>query len=184
MLKIIALSLLLSVDALSFGLSFGLKKIGLPLKALVLICGIGFLITLGAISLGELMYSLLPFGRFLGGIILIFMGIYLALDIKGRNSIKTMLSFPEKTDFNRNGVIETGEAAAIGIALSLDSCTVVIGTAYLGVMLPVVIMLFQVVFLALGIIMGKRLNRNIKGKYVSLVCGLAIVVMGFLQLKG
>lgn len=184
MFKLTALALLLSFDALSFGLSFGIKGIALPLKAVFIICASGFAVTLGAVRIGEIMYNILPFGRAVGGVVLIAMGIYLALDIKGRNSLKSILSAPEKTDMNKSGAIEAGEALAIGTALSLDSCAVVIGTSYLGIMLPVAIMIFQVIFLFAGIEAGRKISLHFSGKYASLISGVIIVIMGFAQLKG
>ncbi len=184
MLKLTALALVLSFDALSFGISFGIKGIALPAKAVFLICASGFALTLGAVRIGELMYAFIPFGRAAGGAVLIVSGIYLALDIKGKNSLKPIFSAPEKTDMDKSGAIEPAEALAIGTALSVDSCAAVIGTAYMGALLPAVIVLFQLVFLLAGMLAGKKINSRFSGKYASLLSGLIIVVMGFAQLRG
>ncbi len=183
MFKITALAFLLSFDALSFGLSYGIKGISLGIKAMLTICASGFVLILGAMRLGEMMYSLLPYGRTAGGAVLIAVGIYLALDIRGKDSLKAIFSAPERTDMDKSGAIEPAEALAIGAALSLDSCAAVIGTAYLGAALPAAIMLFQLAFLLAGMAAGRKLNRRIGGKYASLISGVIIVVMGFAQLK-
>ena len=93
-----------------------------------------------------------------------------------------MLTEPKTTDINNNGKIETGEAMAIGIALSIDSSAVVLGTAYLGIILPISIMLMQLLFMLAGLKIGKKIKPNINNKYVALISGLIIIIMGFKQM--
>ncbi|MDO4300009.1 MAG: manganese efflux pump [Clostridia bacterium] len=182
MLKILSLSIILSIDALSFGFSFGLNKIRLPLKSAAVITLTGLIIILGSIYMGDIMYALLPQAKIIGGLILIGMGIFLAADCKNKNTIKSMLNEPKTTDINCNGKIETGEAMAIGIALSIDSSAVVIGTAYLGLMLPAAIMLMQLLFMIIGLNLGKKIKPDINSRYIAVISGIIIIVMGFHQL--
>lgn len=181
MLKILSLSIILSIDALFFGLTFGLNKIKLPIKSVIVLTITGLIIILGAIGLGDIMYSILPHAKLIGGLILIGIGIFLTLDNKS-NSIKSMLRKPESTDINKNGNIEIGEAMAIGITLSIDSSAVVIGTAYLGIFLPITIMLMQLLFLIIGIEIGKKIKPNINSRYIAVISGLIIIILGFNQL--
>ena len=182
MLKILSLSIILSIDALFFGFSFGLNKIRLPLKSAAALTLTGLVIILGAIKLGDIMYAFLPHAKLIGGLILIGIGIFLAADCKNKGSLKSMLNRPETTDINRNGKIETGEAMAIGIALSIDSSAVVIGTAYLGIILPLTIMIMQLIFLLAGVEAGKKIKPDIDSKYISVISGLIIIILGFTQL--
>lgn len=184
MLKILMLSIILSIDALSFGLSYGANKITLPLKSAIIITITGFVIIFGAMELGNIVYSLFSFGKFLGGLILVGMGIFIAGDFRSKKGLKTIISHPEKSDKNLNGNIETFEALAIGTALSLDSSAVVAGTAYMGYMLPLTIMIVQIVFLVTGIHLSKKIIPNIEGKYIALISGIIIIIMGFKQLAG
>lgn len=182
MIEILSLSIILSLDALTFGISYGINKIKLPLKSAFIITLSGFVIIAGSMEIGSIMYQYIPAARLAGGIILILMGIYLAADFRGRGGVKTMLQKPELTDINHNGKIETAEAMAIGIALSLDSSAVVLGTAYLGILLPVAIMLMQLLFMSAGLRTGGKLSFFVKGKYIALISGVVIIVMGFRQI--
>lgn len=182
MLEILMLSIILSIDALSFGISYGANKITLPLKSALIITVTGFVIILLAMEVGNIMYSIFSFGKFIGGLILIGMGIFIAGDFRSKKGLKTIISHPEKSDKNSNGTIENFEALAIGVALSLDSSAVVAGTAYMGYMLPITIMLMQIVFLATGINLSKKIIPDIESKYIALISGMVIIIMGFKQL--
>ena len=182
MLEIITLSIILSIDALFFGISLGINNIKLPKRSLFSMTITGLVIVLGAVELGDMLYTILPSAKIFGGILLIGIGIFLASDTKNKNSIKTMLDNPKTTDINNNGVIEVQEAIAISLALSIDSFAVVTGTAYLGYFFPFVIMLMQFVFLILGNILGKKIKPNIKGKYIAIISGVIIIIIGFKQL--
>lgn len=182
MLKILMLSVILSIDALSFGISYGANKIILPLKSAVIITVTGIGIIMGAMGIGNLMYSLLSWGKFSGGIILIGMGIFIAGDFRSRKGLKTILENPVKSDTNKNGRIEALEAVVIGTALSLDSSAVVAGTAYMGVMLPVMVMIMQIAFLIIGINLSKKIIPDVNSKWVAVVSGIVIVIIGFRQL--
>lgn len=182
MIEILSLSVILSLDALTFGFSYGVNKIKLPLKSAATITATGLVIILGSMQLGSIMYKYIPMAKFVGGIILIGMGIFLASDFRGKGGIKSMLKKPESTDINHNGKIEAGEAIAIGTALSIDSSAVVLGTAYLGIALPFTIMLMQLLFMVIGLKTGKKIKPCIKNKYIALISGLIIIIMGFCQI--
>lgn len=182
MLEILSLSVILSLDALTFGFSYGVNKIKLPLKSAAIMTVTGLVIITGAMNMGELMYRYIPMAKFIGGIILIIMGIFLAADFRDKGGVKSMLQKPESTDINHNGRIETGEAMAIGTALSIDSAAVVMGTAYLGIVFPITIMLVQLLFMIIGLKAGKKIKPCIKNKYIALISGLIIVIMGFRQI--
>ena len=106
MLEILMLSIILSIDALSFGISYGANKIILPLKSALIITVTGFVIILLAMEVGNIMYSIFSFGKFIGGLILIGMGIFIAGDFRSKKGLKTIISHPEKSDKNSNGNIE------------------------------------------------------------------------------
>ena len=67
MLEILMLSIILSIDALSFGISYGANKITLPLKSALIITVTGFVIILLAMEVGNIKYSIFSFGKFIGG---------------------------------------------------------------------------------------------------------------------
>lgn len=174
--------MILSLDALTFGISYGINKIRLTLKSVFIITVTGFVVILGSMHIGGIMYNYIPAAKFVGGIILIVIGIFLAGDFRGRNGVKSMLNEPKSTDINCNGKIETGEAMAIAIALSLDSSAVVLGTAYLGLALPVTIMLMQLLLMISGVKLGKKISPAVNSKLIAITAGLIIIAMGFKQM--
>ncbi len=183
MFRILFLSLILSADALFFGFAFGINKIHIPLRSVIIMTLSGLVIILASICLGDIMYALVPHSKLIGSLLLIGTGIYIASDSSNAKSIKKFLSRPETTDTNHNGIIECKEAAAIGAVLSLDCSAVVIGTSYLGILLPFFILIAQLIFLLAGIYTGKKIRPDINNRYISVISGLIIIIIGFLQLN-
>ncbi len=187
MAEILILSLILSIDALSFGITFGIRGIKIPLKAFFTLSVIG----LGAIALsigaGNLLKDIIPYCNIAGALLLIGIGIWICADKKKEDmNIHEMLENPELSDINRSGVIETPEAIVIGITLSLDSSAAAVSTSMAGIsccVLPLSVMTAQLIFLLLGIALGKKIRPDINCKYIAVISGLAVVLIGLYRLK-
>mgnify|MGYP000293818374 FL=1 len=96
-------------------------------------------------------------GESLGAFILVGLGIWLVCD--SDDGAKDVINHPEKIDIDNSRIIEPVEAIITGFALSVDSVSVCLGYGASGknsVVLPILVTLFQIIFLYGGIIMYKK----------------------------
>lgn len=150
LLTITLFALALNLDAFGTGVSYGARRIRIPLTSLLLIC----LISMGAISIsmlgGRLIGSFVSveLAKRLGGVILLGIGvriIYLAykanylpekdktrqpekirskvteINIRPLGLVVQILREPASADIDRSGVISLQEALFLGVALAMDS---------------------------------------------------------------
>ena len=177
-MEVIFLAVALSADAVVFGLSFGMKDIKIPLYSLFLMTAVGFLTVGGGLLLGEIVFSLVPIGESLGAFILVGLGIWLICD--SDDGAKDVINHPEKID-----IIEPVEAIITGFALSVDSVSVCLGYGASGknsVVLPILVTLFQIIFLYGGIIMSKKIRLKTRVNCITLISGLIIMIIGLYKL--
>jgi putative Mn2+ efflux pump MntP len=175
--EVIFLAVALSADAVVFGLSFGMKDIKIPLYSLFLMTAVGFL------TLGEIVFSLVPIGESLGAFILVGLGIWLICD--SDDGAKDVINHPEKIDIDNSRIIEPVEAIITGFALSVDSVSVCLGYGASGknsVVLPILVTLFQIIFLYGGIIMSKKIRLKTRVNCITLISGLIIMIIGLYKL--
>ena len=176
------LALAVSIDGLTVGLTYGLKKIKITLLPLVIISiasGISMLI---AISFGQFLKQLIApvWAERIGGIILIFVGLYLfyqslkfalannldkeefkreeikkelfTIKISSLGLIINILQEPVKADFDHSGVISKKEALILGFALAMDAFGGGIGAGLAG---------YNPIFTAIAVVLFKFLLVNI-----------------------
>ncbi len=186
MAEIIALSLVLSLDALFFGISFGVRGIRVPLKAFFTLSLTAFCTVLCSMLLGKTLSIYIPFCDTAGAFLLIGIGIWICADRKRENSdIREILDNPELSDMNRSGIIEAPEAIVMGITLSLDSSAAAISTGMSGtasVLMPFSLMTAQLLFIISGTYMGKKIKPGINGRYIAVISGFIIVIIGLYRL--
>lgn len=90
---------------------------------------------------------------------------------------------PNYSDLDNSNIIDSKEALYLGIALSLDSFGVGIGSGVLGlnfIIFPIIVSLFQLIFLSLGSFWGKKI-RNISKmpeNIWSLLSGFLLILIG------
>lgn len=92
---------------------------------------------------------------------------------------------PEKIDIDNSRIIEPVEAIITGFALSVDSVSVCLGYGAAGknsVVLPVLVTVFQIIFLYGGIIMSKKIRLKTKVNCITLISGLIIMIIGLYKL--
>ena len=182
-MEVIFLAVALSADAVVFGLSFGMKDLKIPLYSLFLMTAVGFLTVGGGLLLGEIVFSLVPIGESLGAFILVGLGIWLICD--SDDGAKDVINHPEKIDIDNSRIIEPVEAIITGFALSVDSVSVCLGYGASGknsVVLPILVTLFQIIFLYGGIIMSKKIRLKTRVNCITLISGLIIMIIGLYKL--
>ncbi len=184
MLILILLALIASADAFLFGISFGLKKIRITFISLVMITITGIIILLLSAFAGNFISGYISCGELIGSFVLIGIGMWLCSDTE--NSTKNILEHPEKADINKSKIIEPKEAVVIGFVLSIDSAAIVIGSSITDkniILLPIFILIFQIIFICIGIFIGDKGIKNIPDRLITLISGFFIVMIGLYKLS-
>ncbi|MGM0843985.1 MAG: sporulation membrane protein YtaF [Bacillota bacterium] len=205
-LLLFMLAFAVSLDSFSTGLTYGLRKMGIPLKSIVIIsvCSAGAL--LAAMSIGGAAEQFLSEGVAdkIGGGILIALGAFVLLqfffsrndsavdeekilfnfEIESIGLVINILKRPLAADFDRSGTITGVEAIMLGLALSLDAFGAGIGAALLGyspLLLAFSVMMMSIVFLSAGLKMGKSCAHMGWVKKVSFLPGVLLILIGVLR---
>lgn len=205
-LLLFMLAFAVSLDSFSTGLTYGLRKMGMPLRSIVIIsvCSAGSL--LAAMSIGSSAENFLSEGAAdrIGGLILIAIGAFVLLqfftsredsvvdeekilfnfEIESIGLVINILKRPMAADFDRSGTITGVEAIMLGLALSLDAFGAGIGAALLGyspLLLAFSVMMMSIVFLSAGLRIGKSCAHMGWVKKVSFLPGVLLILIGVLR---
>ena len=93
---------------------------------------------------------------------------------------------PTSSDLDSSHSIDSKEALFLGFALSLDCFCIGAFGSIIGVssfLFPVFISIFQLVFLSIGNMLGKRLHRlsNLPDNIWSVISGILLVLIGVVR---
>lgn len=208
LLSLLLLGLAVSLDSFTVGLTYGMRKVTIPLKSLMIISTCTFLVLLLAMIIGTIIEQFISHeaAERLGGIILIGIGIWvlyqfftskrtksedqldykvIKFEIKSFAIIIKILKKPMEADFNRSGNINSMEALFLGLALSLDSFGAGIGAALIDlppILFSIVITISCTIFVIAGIKMGKILTNVEWMKNLTLLPGIALILIGIFRL--
>lgn len=197
---ILFVAVALSIDAFGVGMALGMKKISLPLSAVLTLSLTGIIILFTATMGGNLIFKAIPseYTHIVSSLIFVVMGVWIIKqglsDIKKEKNTKeysflikylgitvNIVRTPEYGDLNNSRSIEIYEAVFIGVALSLDSVVVCLSSNS-TFLLPMFILMFQLAFILWGNILGKKLKLPCNTKACTLLSGTLIIIIGFLQL--
>ena len=144
LLNCILLALSVSIDSLGIGISYGIKHTKISKISNFTLFSISFLMTSFSIFIGNSISSLLSekFSILIGSLLLIFLGIY--------GIYKNISQQTTNYDFNHSNEIDSKEAIFLGLALSIDSFCVGLGSGIIGlndILLPFLVSIFQLFFI-------------------------------------
>ncbi|NMH67990.1 sporulation membrane protein YtaF [Bacillus sp. RO3] len=203
---LLLLAFAVSLDSFSTGLTYGLRKVSIPIKSIsiISICSASSLLL--AMLLGQTIGSIITpvwAGR-IGGLILVLIGaavLYqffrpeketvlsqektlINFEIKSIGLVVQILRRPLTADFDRSGTITGIEAFMLGIALSLDAFGAGIGAALLNfspLMLTLAILVMSFTFLSSGLKMGEFFSHLRWIHRVSFLPGVLLILIGILR---
>ena len=94
---------------------------------------------------------------------------------------------PVSSDIDNSNKIDIKEAMFLGIALSLDSISIGFGASIIGVnkfVFPLLISLFQVLFMILGMNIGKNINNisKLPNNIWSIISGIILILIGLIKI--
>nr|WP_277136595.1 sporulation membrane protein YtaF [Aneurinibacillus aneurinilyticus] len=159
--SLLALAFAVSLDGFGVGVTYGIRRIKIPARSVIIITSCSALVILASMYIGKwLAYFLSPAAtQYVGGMILVAIGLWaiynaklqeaeeegpkheqpngepkslVAFEIKALGLIVQILKCPTEADVDRSGTISGVEAMLLGMALSLDAFGAGIGAALIG----------------------------------------------------
>lgn len=175
MLNSLLLAFSVSIDSLGIGITYGIRnaKIKFISRCILFIMSVFF--TYCSFAIGDFIKSILSelVTKAISSGILVIIGILIIID-------------PIPFDLDHSRAIDTKEALLLGTALSLDSVCVGIGSSiggYSSSYFPLLVAVFQLVFMAIGMLIGKKIikNFNVPDKVWNIISGGIIVIFGIVK---
>jgi putative sporulation protein YtaF len=206
--SLLLLAFALSLDSFSVGFTYGLRKMVMPFKSVLIIACCTAVSLLIAVTIGHWLSRLLSphITSALGGGILMGLGagvLYqffkpekektlekgektiVKIEIRSLGLVINILKKPMTADFDQSGTITGIEALMLGFALSLDSFGAGIGAAMLGyspIYLALAVSVMSPLFVLLGIKSGSLLHRFDWVQKLTFLPGILLILIGVLKL--
>lgn len=190
MLLVIAVSL----DGFGVGITYGMRKIRVPLSALAIIMLCSGVIVLASMTIGHLLSGFISseVTKMLGSGILISLGLFSLYSLirpekavsDDQHKLKTVLASPDKADLDNSGQISPVEACLLGAALALDAFGAGIAASMLGyapTLTAVLVALMSGLFVYSGIRTGVFLSKNKKLKKMTFVPPVLLITIGVIN---
>lgn len=215
LLSALSLAISVSIDSLGIGITYGLRNTKVSTIAKFVLFLISLFITTISIYLGNVISHFLPsvITKLIGVILLVSMGCFIIYEaIRKKNSsedynicyennypkthqifIKSLgitikiIRNPIYSDLDNSKLIDAKEAFYLGLALSIDSMCVGIGSSIIGLgslSFPFFASIFQLIFLSIGIVLGKKVisSSKIPENTWSILSGLLLILIGISRL--
>lgn len=203
-LTLIALALAVSIDSFSVGFTYGLRKMRIPFKSILIIAGCSAVALMLAMFIGHMIGQFLSpaLAEKIGGMILIALGgwiifqffrpdkekdvllhekIIVNLEIKSLGLVIHILRKPMSADFDKSGTITGLEAFMLGMALSLDAFGAGIGAAMLGfspLYLALLVAVLSSLLVFIGMKVGTLLAKISWLQKISFLPGILLIMIG------
>lgn len=206
-ISLLLLAFAVSLDSFSVGLTYGLRKMKIPLKSIAVIAVCSAAVLMAAMMIGQLLESFFSpdLAEKLGGAVLILLGgwiliqffrpdknellchekIIMNFEIKSLGIVINILKKPMTADFDRSGTINGIEAVMLGLALSLDAFGAGIGAALLGLppaKLALAAACMSSIFVYAGMKLGSYFAKSGWMQKFSFVPGILLIIIGLLKM--
>ncbi|MCJ7839757.1 sporulation membrane protein YtaF [Lederbergia sp. NSJ-179] len=206
-LSLLLLAIAISLDSFSTGVAYGLRKMRIPFKSLLIIALCTAVSLLTAMFAGSMLLHVLSpdAANRIGGIILIMIGAWVIVqffrsekdhqekeekmvvhwEIKSLGIVIHILKKPTRADFDLSGTITGIEAFLLGAALSLDAFGAGIGAAMLGYspwLLAGSAACMSGIFLKTGLQMGNFFSKTNWIHHFAFMPGVLLILIGILKI--
>ncbi|MEC5422991.1 sporulation membrane protein YtaF [Virgibacillus sp. C22-A2] len=195
---LIFLVVAVSLDGFGVGVTYGMRKIRVPLNALLIIMLCSGIIVLLAMTIGNVLNSVISpaIAQVMGGGILIVLGLFSLMNsilpkkerkhtARKQNILTSVLSTPDKADLDRSGTISANEAFLLGTALALDAFGAGIGASMLGyspLFTATLIAIMSGIFVLSGIKVGMFLSKSKQLQRLTFVPPLLLISLGIINI--
>ncbi|WP_141431999.1 sporulation membrane protein YtaF [Bacillus sp. 03113] len=202
--SLLLLALAVSVDNFSVGLTYGLRKVRIPFKSMVIISICSAITLIIAMIFGHFLQKIFStsIANSIGGSILILLGGWILFqffqsdkekdilpsektivnfEIKSLGIVIHILKKPMAADFDQSGTITGIEAFMLGLALSLDAFGAGIGAALLGfspLYLAISVSIMSIFFVFSGLMVGTSFSKSSWVQKCSFLPGVLLILIG------
>ncbi|MEH7300412.1 sporulation membrane protein YtaF [Neobacillus drentensis] len=206
--SLLILAFALSLDSFSVGFTYGLRKMVMPIKSVLVIATCSAASLMIAVSIGHGLEKVISpnITAKLGGFILIALGAWVLyqffrpekekelvehektivnLEIRSLGLAISILKKPMSADFDQSGTITGIEALMLGFALSLDAFGAGIGAAMLGfppLYLALTVAVMSSLFVLLGIKSGTFFHKFDWIQKFTFLPGVLLIIIGIWKL--
>lgn len=207
LLNIIVFAFSSSIDSFGIGVTYGLKRTNLNISSNLIILLLSIISTSFSIFIGNKLTIIFNtyYIKFLGAFILVILGVIIIMQILNCNikvksninkkkikknwfvnylkRILEILKNPISSDVDNSSNIDIKESFSLGIALSIDSFCIGIGSSILGfnsIIFPILVAFFQLAFLSLGRFLGRKAHKisNIPDNLWNFISGILLILIG------
>lgn len=187
------LAVAVSLDSFGVGLTYGLRRIKIPLVSLFFIglCSAVSVLLAMAMGSGVAVWLSPHVAEMLGALILIGLGVW-ALVQTYRPKCETesvdlnaILKDPARADMDRSGTVIGKEAFLLGFALALDAFAAGVGAALIGFSplgLAGSVAVMGALFVFLGMKCGYLSSKVVWLQRLSFVPGIMLILLGIARL--
>jgi putative sporulation protein YtaF len=203
--SLLALAFAVSLDSYSVGFTYGMRKMSLPFKSIIIIACCSAITLLVAMGFGSIIVQFVSpsIAEKLGGLILIGIGAWVLYQVfrpekqsdKSNSTKETIINFeirslgivikilrkPTAADIDRSGTITGIEAVLLGVALSLDAFAAGIGAVLIGYspwIMAISVAVMSCVFVTLGLRSGHLFAHYKWVEKFSFLPGLLLIILG------
>lgn len=204
-LKLLSIVIAVSLDGLGVGMTYGMRKVRIPLHGLLIIMCCSGIIVLISMTAGHLIKHVISpmVTDMLGSFIFIGLGFYVLCsvmlkehtksnsaksDLPHKNNMKELASIlqdPMQADKDRSGVISITESFVLGTALALDAFAAGLGASMLGytpLLTAVLVATMSGLFLYSGLKIGLLLSKNKLLKKFTFIPPVLLIGIGIYHL--
>lgn len=181
MISCILLAISVSIDALTLGITYGIKHSRITKISNLIVFSIAFVSTSLAILLGKHISRLFSpsLATFIGSALLILLGIYSIYKSFNKNT--------EDYDLDHSNSIDKNEAILLALAVSTDASCVGLSCGIIGItgfVYPLFAALFHTIFINCGNIIAYSASKRIKlsDKCLAIFSGFVLILIGLIRL--
>lgn len=192
-----------SLDGFGVGITYGMRKVLVPIHALCIIMLCSGVIVLASMTLGSALLSFISpdIAEIIGGVILILIGCFSLFNIlkpklkflqpKEKelehriHHFKKVLLTPDSADLDSSGTISSGEALILGIALALDAFGAGLGASMIGyspLLTAGLVACMSGLFLFCGMRVGILLSKSKQLQRLTLLPPFLLIGLGIFNL--
>ncbi|KAA0549150.1 sporulation membrane protein YtaF [Bacillus sp. BGMRC 2118] len=206
--SLVLLAFAVSLDSFSVGFTYGLRKMHLPIRSIIIIAICSAFTLMIAMGVGNIVSVFLSpeWAEKIGGIVLVGIGawvlyqffrpekdqaesngdpVLIKLEIKSLGVVIHILKKPMDADIDKSGAITGIEAFLLGFALSLDAFGAGIGAALLGyspIVMAILVAGISSIFLFGGLKCGKGLSKLKWVQKFAFLPGFLLIMLGIWKL--
>ncbi|GGH83875.1 putative sporulation protein YtaF [Pullulanibacillus pueri] len=187
-----------NIDNLIIGCSYGMKKTKIPWLSNIIIAAISMLFSLISLFAGHWISTYIQphITNTIGGLLLLIIGaltVWSSFYERSKKSNQTQSPFlkviyePKDADLDQNHSISMKESLLLGTALAINSISTSFSVGLTSasiVSFVASIGLFSVLFISIGGVMGKSIQKRIKNMelYAPILSGVLLILIGLYEI--